>query len=209
MEAKPGLSGGIQPGVMPPSGFQQGEGADHVGLDEIGRRIDRSVDMTFRRQMHDRVGVVGLEHLPHRRRVRDVGANQQMAVVAAPVLERLLGRSVCHLVDIDHDVVSAAEQKAHHGGANETATAGQQKLHRPAHPPCTMRLPYHQFVQRSNLKLHRRRINMPIEQAGEPGGRPVPAGPLIGVGRSKSHTSPRGRQPDRNSRTAASPHASI
>jgi hypothetical protein len=39
-EAEGGLAGGIQGGVMAPGGFQQDEGADDVGLDEIRRTVD-------------------------------------------------------------------------------------------------------------------------------------------------------------------------
>ena len=38
--------------------------------------VDRAVDMAFGRQMHDRVGVMRLEHLAHGGGVGDVGADQ-------------------------------------------------------------------------------------------------------------------------------------
>ena len=33
--------------------FEQAEGADDVGLDEIRRPVDRAIDVAFRREMHD------------------------------------------------------------------------------------------------------------------------------------------------------------
>ena len=98
--------------------------------DERGRAVDRAIDMAFRRQVHHRVGLVGGEHLAHRRGVGDVGADQHVAVVVARLLQRLLRGGVGHLVDVDHHVVGVAHQVAHHGGTDEAATAGQQHLHR-------------------------------------------------------------------------------
>ena len=85
--------------------------------------------MAFRREMHHRVGLMRREHLPHRRGVGDVGADQHMAGVAARLLQRLLRRGVGHLVDVDHDVIGAAHQVAHHGRTDEAAAAGQQHFH--------------------------------------------------------------------------------
>ena len=119
---------------MAPRGFQQDEGADDVGLDEVGRPVDRAVDMAFGRQMHHRVGIVGREHLAHRGGVGDVGLDQDMAVVPKTFLQRVFRGGVGHLVDIDDDVIGVAQQVAHHGGADKSASAGQQKLHEAAHP---------------------------------------------------------------------------
>ena len=45
------------PAPMRKRNLQQNVGADHIGVDEFGRTVDRSVDMTFGRQMDDSVGI--------------------------------------------------------------------------------------------------------------------------------------------------------
>ena len=95
----------------------------------VGRAVDRAVDVAFGREVHHRVGLVRREHLPHRRGVGDVGADQDVAVVRPRLLQRVLGGGVGHLVDVDHHVVGVADQVADHGGADEPAAAGQQDLH--------------------------------------------------------------------------------
>jgi hypothetical protein len=47
--------------------LEQNVGADHIGGDEVGRFVDRPVDMAFRRQVHDCVGVEVLHELGDRR----------------------------------------------------------------------------------------------------------------------------------------------
>ena len=64
--------------MVTPRGFKQGEGADDIGADEIGRAVDRAVDVAFGGQMHDRVRVVGFEGLAHGCGVGDVGAEQNL-----------------------------------------------------------------------------------------------------------------------------------
>ena len=58
VEAERGLPVGGQRAVVAPRGFQQNESADDVGLHEVGRPVDRAVDMAFRREVHHRVRVV-------------------------------------------------------------------------------------------------------------------------------------------------------
>jgi len=112
-----------------PRRLQQHERADHVGPDEIGRTVDRAIDVALGREVHHRVGVVRGEHLAHRRGISDVGLHQDMAVMVPSLLERILGGGVGHFVDVDHDVAGLADQMADHGGADEPATSGQQQLH--------------------------------------------------------------------------------
>ena len=125
---------------------QQGERANHVGLHEIRRPVDRAIDMALGGQMHHRVRRVGGEHLAHGGAVRHAGADQHMPVVAPPLLQRLLRGGVGHLVDIDHHMVGVAQQMTHHGGAYEAASARQQYLH--PNPPLVVRLP-----RRRNLRI--------------------------------------------------------
>ena len=80
--------------------------------------------MTLGGEVHDRVRVVRGEDLPHRVGVGDVCADQRMACVAPSLLERVLGRGVRHLVDVDDRVVGIADQSPDHGRPDETTAAG-------------------------------------------------------------------------------------
>src|SRR5262245_36209413 len=44
-------------------GLQKYIGANHVGVDELGRAVDRPIDMALGREMHDRVGAEGRENV--------------------------------------------------------------------------------------------------------------------------------------------------
>ena len=129
MEAERRFPGRIEAGVMPARSLQQGEGADHVGAHEIARTVDRAVDVTFGRQMHDHVRVVRLKRVAHGGGIGDIGADQNVTLVMPGFLQRLFRGGVGHLVDIDHDVTGLPDQMADHRGADETAAPGQQNFH--------------------------------------------------------------------------------
>ena len=82
----------VQRGEMGARGFEQGEGADHVGADERRRTVDGTIDVAFRRQVHDCVGAVFGEDGAHGVRVGNVGHDQGVARVAVRVLERVEAR---------------------------------------------------------------------------------------------------------------------
>ena len=60
-------------------GLEQHIGADDIGVDEIGRTVDRSVDVAFRRQMHDRVGIEARKNVGDGRTIADIGAAEAIA----------------------------------------------------------------------------------------------------------------------------------
>ena len=60
-------------------GLEQDIGADDIGVDEFGGTVDRSVDMAFRRQMHDRVGIEARKNLGNGRTIADIGAAEMIA----------------------------------------------------------------------------------------------------------------------------------
>ena len=60
--------------------LQQGEGADHVGLDELGRAGDRTVDMALGRQVHDPVRPELRDRLLHRGAITDIRLEEGISV---------------------------------------------------------------------------------------------------------------------------------
>jgi hypothetical protein len=119
---------------MRPRGLQQHEGADDVALNEVAGSVDGPVDVAFGGQVHHRIGVVRGEGGGHRARIRDVCPHQYVAGMLAGFLERVLGRGVGHLVDVDNDMVGVAQHVADHGGTDKPASTGQQNLHRQVDP---------------------------------------------------------------------------
>ena len=127
--------------------------------------------MAFRGQVHHRVGRVGGEHLPHRRGIGDVGADQQMAVVVARFLQRVFRGGVGHLVDVDHHVVGPAQDVANHGGADEAAPARQYYLHQG--PILLVRRPLWQILalprRHRNAAMLQSRAIAAVAWSGTPG----------------------------------------
>ena len=56
-EAERILAGAGQLFPVGEAGVEQDLRADHIGLDELGRPVDRAVDVRLRRKMNDRIGL--------------------------------------------------------------------------------------------------------------------------------------------------------
>jgi hypothetical protein len=75
-KAEGGLGIGVH-GVPVTAGFfEQAEGADHVGLDELAGAVDGAVDMAFGCEVQDGPGLVRGQRLAHGIAVADVGVDQ-------------------------------------------------------------------------------------------------------------------------------------
>src|SRR5215831_19391596 len=53
--------------------------ADHIGVDEFGRTVDRPVDVALRRQMHHRVGIETRKNVSDGGTIADIGAAEPIA----------------------------------------------------------------------------------------------------------------------------------
>ena len=106
-------------------------------------------------EMHDGVGIVGRENLPQGGGIADIGAEQDMTRMVPAFLQRVFGRRVGHLVDVDDRMSGRTQQMAHHGGSDESAAAGQQNLHRGTdfRSGCTAARVYHLPRGRLNRSL--------------------------------------------------------
>ena len=110
-------------------GFQQHIGADHVGVDEIGRAIDRAVDMALRRQMHDGIGIEASKRFGDGRTIADVGAAETKARMVLHRSERGEIAGIGQLVDDEHVVLGVADQMPHQRRSDKTRAAGNHNLH--------------------------------------------------------------------------------
>ena len=95
--------------MVTPCRFQQDEGADDVGLHEVGGPVDRAVDMAFRRQMHDEIGPEARKRGFCRRKVADIRAQEGVAAVFRNGIERAKVPRVGQLVEVDDRLIVASQ----------------------------------------------------------------------------------------------------
>ena len=111
---------------MPPiaeGGLEQLERAGDVGGDEFAGAIDRTVDMRFGSEVHDRIRLDTSESLPHGLGVTDVGLDEGEAGLTFEVCERGAVTRVGELID-DRDVVTTRDQKVGQICPDEASAAG-------------------------------------------------------------------------------------
>ena len=113
-----GSAGGV-------GGLHEDVRAEHVGLDEVHRAVDRAVHVALRREVHD-VGDA-LDGLGCNGRVRDVALEELVARIVGHLGDVRLARGVGHLVEVhDGGVGMPLEQAAGHVAADEAAAAGDE-----------------------------------------------------------------------------------
>ena len=93
-----------EPAPIGKRGVQHGEGADEICLDESRRTVDRSVDMTFRREMHDDIRLELGESGGDRLAVADIRAPKGITRILRDRRKRIEITCVGKLI-IDEDSV--------------------------------------------------------------------------------------------------------
>ena len=146
--------------------LQQDEGADDIGLHERGGPVDRAIDMAFRRQMQDDVGLEVGQRSLHRRRVGDIRPDESKARMVLHRRQRIEIARIGELVDDKDMMVGGGNGMPHEGGADEPCPARHQKTLRHQAP-----VPANAAVCRFSLREMRvqRRPTVNI-----PTGRPQP-----------------------------------
>ena len=61
--------------------FQQAEGADDVGLDEVFRAVDRTIDMAFGGEIEHRARLVFGQQIRHQRAVAYVAVHEHVPLI--------------------------------------------------------------------------------------------------------------------------------
>ncbi len=79
--------------------------------------------MTLGGKVHHSVRPIALEHLAHRRGVRDVGAHEGVAGIVRDGRERIQIARIGELVDDHHVIVGLADDVAHDRRSDEAGTA--------------------------------------------------------------------------------------
>jgi hypothetical protein len=66
----------LQARVMRARSLKQAVGSYNVGLDEVARRVNRSINMAFSRKVHDYVRLCESECIPHRSAITNIRLNE-------------------------------------------------------------------------------------------------------------------------------------
>src|SRR5689334_8389899 len=85
--------------------LQQNIASEHVGLNKVFGPIDRAVDMTFRRKMHDRIRLELPEQVGHAGLVANVRAHEMKTRMPRDSGKRGHRAGIGQLVD-DEDLMS-------------------------------------------------------------------------------------------------------
>ena len=105
-----------------PRGFKQGVGAKDVGVKEITRAIDRSIDMRLGGEVHDGIWLKVGESGSHGLRLTDVGFKELVVRVVHNLIERGEVASIGQLVGIE-DLMASGDEKSDEIGADESGSA--------------------------------------------------------------------------------------
>ena len=125
-EAEAFLVGALQRAPVGAHRFEQVEGADHVGLDEIFGAVDRSVHMAFGGEVDHGARPVLRQQPLHQRTVADVALHEDVTGVAAQAGQILGIAGVGELVEIDHRLLRLLHPVQHEICTNEACGASYQ-----------------------------------------------------------------------------------
>ena len=109
-------------------GFQHVVGAGDVGLDEIARPVDRTVDMAFGGQVHHRIGLMLGKNPVQRGAVTDIDMLEGVKRAARNRGHVVETGGIGQRIDID-DRMPARHSQPHHRRADKARTARDQQLH--------------------------------------------------------------------------------
>ncbi len=107
--------------------LEQRQRADHIRLHERRRAIDRTVDVRFGREIHDRIGLVFVEQFRDEHFVADIALHEDMIRIVAHRLERIEIARVREQVEIDDAIAAFAQKAEHEIAADKPGAAGDQK----------------------------------------------------------------------------------
>ena len=111
---------------MPAGAIKQHTGADHVGVDEVLRRIDAAIDVRFGREINDGIELMLGHELIHLVGIGDIGLEEFVAITILLGHAFEVGQIAGVGKDVDIRYVSRLvmfQNVANKVAANETAAA--------------------------------------------------------------------------------------
>ena len=109
--------------------FEEGGGAEDVGLEEGRRSGNGAVDMGLGGEMNDGLGTKVLEGGADGRGITDVGLGKVVGGVEIEVGKRLGAGRVGEFVEVQ-DFVAAGDEQANEIDADKAGTTGDEELHK-------------------------------------------------------------------------------
>ena len=117
---------------MTPRTIEQNAGPDHIGVNEIPRIINASIDMGFGREIDHRVELMFGHQRVHLVGVGDVGLEKLVAIAVFlhyPVEVGQISGIGQHIDIADQCLLMMLQNVANEIAANKSATAGYQNTH--------------------------------------------------------------------------------
>ena len=111
------------------SGFKQVERADDVGLDEFASGIDRAVDMTFRRQVHDGIWPVLCKHTVKFGAIANVHLLKGVARAVGYIGQRFEIARIGQFVKVDDGILGILDDMADDCRTDKARAAGNEDFH--------------------------------------------------------------------------------
>lgn len=105
-------------------GFQEAEGADDVGLDEVFGAVDGAVHMAFRREVDDGPDGVFFQERRDQFEVGDIALDKAVAVIALQRSQILAVAGVGEFIQVDDGFIRGFQPVEHEIGADKTGTTG-------------------------------------------------------------------------------------
>ncbi len=112
-----------------PRFLEQGEGAEDIGLNELGGPVNGTIDVAFRGEVNDGAWRVPFEEAPHQFPVADIPVDKHVlrVVLEGPEIRRIA--RVGELVQVDHGPCALREPVQDKIRAYESGTACNQNGH--------------------------------------------------------------------------------
>lgn len=128
MEAEGLLPRRVETFVVSQGLLQKSVGSDDVGLNEVSRAVNGSIDMGLGSEMHDEIGLMLCQQTADGLTVSDIGLFELMARMLTTLRERLQIAGVGELVDSDDFVFGISDEIANNGRTDETCAARDEKF---------------------------------------------------------------------------------
>ena len=125
MKAEVCLLGPLKAAPVFQRGIQQAECADHVGLDKGPGPVDRSIDMAFGGEVHDRIDLFFAQQTKHHLAIEDIALDEPVVGRIGDCPQAFRVARIGQLVEVD-DPLAFTDKQANHCRADKAGSAGDE-----------------------------------------------------------------------------------
>ena len=109
--------------------FQQGKGADNIGVDKGRRAMDRAINMAFGGEMDQCPWTMRVQQLADQRPVANIAVHELVPRITVQAAQRIQVAGIGELVKIDHQLVALCQPVEHKVPTDKSGTARNQNGH--------------------------------------------------------------------------------